>query len=130
MDISLFLARLMGIYLIIIGLAYLLKRGMFRAVMHDYFKSPALVVTAAVLNIILGLLLVLSHNVWEWGWHGVITFFGYAVLMKGLLNLFLPEWGKKISSRLVDRNFLIYAGLISLALGLYLGYYGFIQNRI
>lgn len=125
METSIFLAKLLGIYLAIVGCAYFFRREFFRAVISDFYNSPALISIASVLNLVAGLLIVLNHNIWEFSWKVAITLIGYLSLLKGLMNLFAPEAGRKISIRFLDNELFVYSGVISLALGIYLVYHGF-----
>ncbi|MGA8163689.1 MAG: hypothetical protein WB791_01535 [Waddliaceae bacterium] len=128
MDISIFLAKLMGFYLVIGGLAYFLKRPFLREVIEDFYNSPGLVMVASAMNLILGLLVVLNHNIWELSWKVIITIIGYLVLFKGIFHLFFPEWAKKLSEKYSKADIFVYSGVISLALGIYLLYYAYADS--
>ena len=43
MDVSIFLAKFFGLYLVITSLFIIAKRDTFKAVLADYFNHPALV---------------------------------------------------------------------------------------
>ena len=127
MDVSIFLAKLLGIYLVIAGLAYFFRREFFRAVISDFYNSPALIAIASVMNLLIGLLIVLNHNIWDFSWKVIVTIIGYINLTKGIMNLFAPEIGRKLSIKFVEKDMFVYAGVISLALGVYLIYHGFFE---
>ncbi|NGX42878.1 MAG: hypothetical protein K940chlam7_01166 [Chlamydiae bacterium] len=125
MDVSIFLARLFGLYLTIIAFVYFFRKTFLREVLRDFYNNSALVVVTSIINLFIGLLIILNHNIWEYSWRVVITLIGYLSLLKGILNLFAPEYGKKMAAKVMEGNILMYSGVISLALGLYLLYYGF-----
>lgn len=125
MDISLFLAKLFGFYLVIIGIAYFTRREFLRSVLDDFYKSPALVAVTAIINLFIGLLIVLSHNVWELNWKVIITVFGYLSLLKGILNLYVTDWGRALAVKFKTSDAFVYIGVISIALGAYLLYHGY-----
>lgn len=125
MDVSIFLARLFGLYLIIIAFVYFFRKTFLREVFRDFYNNSALVVVTSIINLFIGLLIILNHNIWEYSWRVVITLIGYLSLLKGILNLFAPEYGKKMATKVMEGNILMYSGVISLALGLYLLYHGF-----
>jgi uncharacterized protein YjeT (DUF2065 family) len=127
MDVSIFLAKIMGIYLVIVGLAYFFRRDFFRAVITDFYNSPALIALASIINLVIGLLVVLNHNIWEFSWKVVITILGYVSVLKGIMNLFAPEVGRRVSIKIVEKDWFVYSGVISLALGVYLLYQGFFE---
>jgi len=125
MDISIFLAKLMGFYLLIVGVAYFLKRPFLREVLQDFYNSPGLVLITSIINLILGLLIVLSHNIWEFNWKTIITIIGYLTLLKGICHLFFPEWAKKMAKKIIEKDIFVYSGVISVVLGIYLLYHGY-----
>lgn len=131
MDISIFLAKLMGFYLLIVGVALFFKRSFLREVLQDFYSSPGLILITSIINLILGLLIVLSHNIWEFNWTTIITIIGYLTLFKGICHLFFPEWAKKMLAKFIEKEIFVYSGVISLVLGIYLlyhGYFGFFQK--
>lgn len=126
MDHSIFLAQLMGSYLTITGIALFLNRDYYRKVIKNYLKEEGgIAVFGATLVLAIGLLLVLTHNIWS-GWETVITILAWLILLKGVIGLLFPKalagWGKGMLSNGV------WTLLISLntIVGLYLLYQGFL----
>ena len=64
MQTSLFLARLIGPTLLIIGISILLNREAFRTMAGEFIASRALIYVAGVLAFMPALALVLAHNIW------------------------------------------------------------------
>ena len=127
MELSLFLARVIGLYCVIVGFAYIFKRHFFRQVMEEYFDNRSVVLISAILALIVGLLLVVGHPVWEMSWRVIITLFGYLSLLKGILLLYSPKVMKKMTRALTAWDGLVFSGLtaITLIIGAYLIYQGF-----
>jgi len=75
--------------------------------------------------------MVLAHNVWSGGaLPVVVTLFGWILLIRGALLLFLPPEAVAgmMDSFHFEQLFYVYAG-ITLVLGLYLTYGGFSATR-
>ena len=126
MDISIFLARFFGIYLFIAGLLHFTRREFIRKAADQIFESEGLVVTTAILSLIIGLLVVLSHNVWVFNWRVTITIIGYMGLLKGVLRLFVPRMSdQKLFKKMLRGDNPIYIGIISWIIGFFLIYEGF-----
>ncbi len=123
MPLTNFLAELWGISLVLISLALLIKDGhlkkIFSAIEDDEMFCWGM--AAAVI----GVAMVLTHNIWVKDWTVVITIFGWLSLIKGLAMLFLPEFVKKMAKNLQSAPFLPYALIVMLAIGLALTYLGF-----
>lgn len=97
MDTSNFLARAYGLYFIIMGFLLVIKSDYCAEVIHDLFKNRVLVFLIGWITLILGILVVLSHNIWEFNFKIIITILGYLTLLKGFAHLYMPERMKKMS---------------------------------
>jgi hypothetical protein len=96
--------------------------------MTALFHSPSLMWVLSVITLIIGLAMVLAHNVWSGGALAVVvTLVGWAALIKGLLFLFLPSGVESELILNVLRNpLLFYVWMTpSLLIGIYLTYGGF-----
>lgn len=124
-EVTLFLAKVFGIYLIIMGLYLLLRYDHLKNVASDFVKFSGLQAMGGALSLIVGLLVVVSHNVWVWNWPVIITLLGYMAVLKGINRLFFSDWEKKMVNRMNSTSFFIYMGAFTTLLGLFLAYKGF-----
>jgi hypothetical protein len=88
---TLFLARLIGVFLIVVSLAMLVQRQgvgpAITALVHD--RAALLIV--AMIGLAAGLAMVLAHNVWSGGvLPVVVTLIGWLLVLRNALILFLP----------------------------------------
>lgn len=121
MELTIFLAKLIGWYFVILGLFLVVRRQTLKTAITDLISDSALMMLIASVTLILGLLLVLSHNVWVMGWPVIVTIIAWLVLLGGLLRLFAPEVGIKIAKGwLKNPTYVIVAALIYILVGLYL----------
>lgn len=126
MELSIFLAKLMGLYLIIISAAVLIRRKEIdESLVAEFFKNRGFVFFSGALILILGLLVVLNHNIWELSWRGLITFLGWLTVAKGVTRLFVMNAAIKASSKLVKGHGYTIILTISLLVGIWLTYIGF-----
>lgn len=125
MELSLFLAKLFGLYLFIVCLAVLYNRDLVPVLVRELGSTTSVPVFSGAILLILGLLVTLSHNVWSADWRVIITFLGWLTLLKGCLRLFLPQevlrWGARVASGPAHRILLV----VFLVIGLYLVIVGF-----
>ena len=126
MDISILLARVLGIYLIIVCAVILLKRSSFERVVRSFTSTSneALIIFAGSIHLLLGLVLVAVHNIWSSDWRVIITMLGWLTIIKGLTRLFFFDQVIKLASRLRP-PFMLTIGIIFLLIGLYLAVKGF-----
>ena len=90
MDNSIFLAKFWGWYLIIFFLILSLNPKRIKQIFNDLNDEKFLIVTSFV-AIIVGLLNILFHNIWEPNWKLIITFIGWVSLYIGLSLFVFPK---------------------------------------
>ena len=126
MDTSLLLAQVMGLYLLLEGLVVLTRRKFVLHIVNDISQHKAMMFVTGAMVFILGLLVVLNHNVWEASWRVVPTIIGWAMVIKGAMLFFVPNTmlarAKKFAK---NRNKMVLAGIVAVAVGAYLMYIGF-----
>lgn len=120
MDISIFLAKVFGIYLIIVGLATifhpkaLLERG------RKMVEDDTLLQFAAIVTLIIGILLIVAHNIWVWNWPVIITILAWLTFLKGLIYLWYPELITKYVVKRYNEKIVLISGVIGLVIGIFL----------
>jgi hypothetical protein len=88
-DISIFLAKFWGWYLIIFFLILGLNPKRIQQIFED-LKDQKFVIITSFIAIIVGLLNILFHNIWEDSWKLIITLIGYVALFVGLSLFVYP----------------------------------------
>jgi hypothetical protein len=125
MDITLFLAKALGLYILIVGVALIKNPDHFRKFAQRCFEDIFLSFFAGILSLIIGILMVLSHNIWVMQWPVIITIFSWLALIKGCLFLLYPQALMSLTEKMFDKMPLKILGPIYLLLGLYLCWKGF-----
>ncbi|MBT8384323.1 MAG: hypothetical protein KJO83_01290 [Bacteroidia bacterium] len=89
-DISIFLAKFWGWYLIIFFLILSLNPKRIVQIFED-LKDQKFVIITSFIAIMIGLINILLHNEWEDNWTLIITFMGWISLFIGLSLFIFPE---------------------------------------
>ena len=125
MELSLFLAKVIGLTLILVASALVVNKKNID-LLFGLYKHPTAVFITGILETVLGIALVLSHNIWTPDFRGIITFVGWILLLRGVGRIFFPfrvtnklEKFRKMESAFTP--LLIFVILI----GAYLAYMGF-----
>jgi uncharacterized membrane protein HdeD (DUF308 family) len=127
MDTSIFLARMLGPLLLIVGVALIINRDDMRAMANDFLEHRGLIFLAGVLTLLGGLAIVLTHNVWHGGSALVITIFGWALVLGGTFRILFPDSVKSLGSTMLKSDtYLLSAGIIEALIGAWLCYVGFV----
>lgn len=119
--ITLFLASVLGWYLVAFGLLVLLRSEHLFSVTREVLARRDLFFVLAVITFILGLLMVMSHNIWLMGWPVIVTIIGWLVLISGFIRLFFPEQAIQLGQAFFSKSlYLKSAAIVCLLIGLYL----------
>ena len=126
MQTSVYLAQLMGPIIAIMGVYILVFPARIQMVGREFLSSAALMFLAGVLALLVGLAIVLSHNVWVMGWPVVITVFGWVAIPAGLLRLFMGPDGRAKTIELSEyKAVLRLAGAVLTIVGAWLVWGGY-----
>ncbi|WP_106792954.1 hypothetical protein [Aquimarina sp. Aq78] len=105
MDISIFLAKFWGWYLIIFFFILSFNPNRIKQIFED-LKDQKFVIITSFVAIIVGLLNILFHNIWEPSWKFIITIIGWISLGIGLVLFIFPKgttkWLEFINIKLVQ----------------------------
>jgi hypothetical protein len=124
---SIFLAQAIGLFFLLISLSMLCRQAWGKKVMLDIIQSPAATAITGVIFLALGLLVVLTHNVWEADWHAVITLFGWYMLVQGVVRLFYPEAFARVKKTMLEDGKWIALNWVLLVGSIYLVWVGFFR---
>ena len=126
MDVSKFLSKVIGIYLLFISIAMLTNMHQFINNVNHLINDAPLMFVSGFFTLIIGILMVVGHNIWQWNWRVIITILGWLALLKGACLILEP--------RLIDRATIMFmhntncayiAAGIDFVLGVLLLYFGF-----
>ena len=127
MDITLFLAQIMGVYFLVVGAGVLMNPARMRNAMDEAKQSYILPYFDGAIALVIGLLIVLTHNIWDGLLASLVSIVGWVAVLEGVLMLTLPQ--KTISvmmQKFVGANLGRFIGVVSVAIGLYFIYSGFL----
>jgi hypothetical protein len=126
MQTSLFLARLMGPVMLVIGLAVFANQRGFRDMAEEFMASRALLFLSGLLIMPVGIAIVLTHNVWILNWRVLITVLGWLFAIGGALRLFGPLIVVKAGHAMLKQpHFTTAAAAIWVVLGLLFCFFGY-----
>ncbi|MFC1548831.1 hypothetical protein ACFL5E_02610 [Candidatus Omnitrophota bacterium] len=127
METSLFLAKLLGPYFIIVAVGVLFNLKFYYRVMEDFSKNTALLYLGGIMALFFGLLIVLFHNVWAFNWAVIITLMGWLGIIKGIWIICFPNTIARMTAAYVKKGPVIVINLIViLILGIVLSVMGYL----
>lgn len=118
---TLFLATVIGWYLVIMSLLLLVREQQMNSVLSDVLSKRALFFIVAIFTFILGLIMVASHNLWSMNWSVVVTLISWLVLISALIRLiWLDTMMRAVSSFVMSPYKTRVLGGVALIIGLFL----------
>ena len=128
MSTSIFLARLIGPVMLVIGLAVFANQRGFREMAEEFMASRALMFLAGLIIMPAGLAIVLTHNLWSADWRVLITIFGWLNVVGGAVRLFEPPFLIKTGRAMLKQSWFIpIAAAIWVVLGSLFCLFGFLR---
>ena len=126
MQTSVFLARLIGPVMALVGISLLMNEAAFRKMAMEFLRSPALIFLSGMILMPAGLAVVLSHNVWVLNWPLLITLLGWIAVISGALRVFAPDRAVRIGKKaMASKEIMTVAAAVWLVIGAVLCYFGF-----
>lgn len=126
MELSILIARMLGVFYVVIGLGILLNGKFYRNIIDYYINSPGAIYLGGVIALVVGFLIVSYHNIWDGSWRVIISIIGWIALVKGISLLTFPAALMKLAKPLfLTKRSTVITGIIVLGLGLVFVYFGF-----
>jgi hypothetical protein len=123
---SVYIARILGPVLVIIGLGLLLEGETFRAMAGEFLRSVALVYFSGVATLAVGLAILNVHHLWTRDWRSVVTVFGWLFVIGGIFRILAPTLVQEIGeSFIAHQRWPIMGAIVTLALGAFLAVKGY-----
>lgn len=126
MTVSLFLAKFLGLYMLIMATLWLTRKKQVEAAIKNIMSSSGVFALTGAIHVIAGLMILISHPVWELNWRGLITILGFLTLIQGIIRLAFPERSKDFLLKSIKQNHSIWISFL-IVVGAILTYFGFIS---
>ena len=126
METPLFIARIVAVIYLAVGLGFLLNGDYYCKVVEGFTQNAGVTYLGGLMALTIGFLIIYNHNVWENNWTVLITIIGWMALTKGLLILIFPKKILEMSGSILKMKSLSYFPWLILLLSLVFGYFGFV----
>ena len=107
--------------MILVAIGVLLNRAHYRQMMGEFLENSALMYFSGALSFLIGMALVIFHNLWVTDWRVVITLIGWMSLIKGVGRIVFPRAAPAMGAKiLAKQSTLDIMTAVMLAVGFYL----------
>lgn len=117
MSITHNIAQGFALYFLTTGVAIIFNRRVFQLSIQDLMNSPGCAYLSALLTLILGIFLVMMHNIWVEDWPVLITILVWVTLIKGIWRVVYPQIDEVFMSWMESDKLYTFAGIYALLLG-------------
>lgn len=128
MCISVFYAQVIGLWLFLVALAMIVHHGRFRKTVSETLNNASLMTFTGFIALGLGLLIVVSHNIWVSDWPVVVTIFGWVLIFQGIMRIFWPESFARMMKDMLAKSGYTVMSWVWLIVGIYLLWAGFMVS--
>ncbi len=127
MQASIFLARLLGPAMLIVGIGVLINQRYYRGMTNEFVASRPLFYIASIIGVVGGLAIVLVHNVWVLNWRVLITLFGWIHFLRGVVTVLFPAQAMEFAGRHIaaSNRVPLIPGSLAVILGAIFCFYGY-----
>jgi hypothetical protein len=125
--ITVYLSRLIGVVALIVAAAMLADKATVIATLQYLGQDRVALLLLGLFRVSVGAAIVLIHNIWSKGlWPLVVTLVGWSMLVRGVMNLFMPtDVMVALAASLHMMDFYYLYAAIPLVVGAYLVLRGF-----
>ena len=121
------LAKIFGVWTLLAVGGMLSNRQNTIDVVNGFFTNATLVWTVGVFTSLVGIAVVVAHTRWTSPLAVVVTLYGWVVLIKGLMFLWLPlPVQEAVYNSLQFGRYFYFYFIVSVAFGAYLTYGGYV----
>jgi len=124
-----FLASLWGPAILAVGVGVFVSREHYLRIYRDIQREPFALLVFGMAGIAAAIAQINIHNVWETLPEMIISFLGWALLLKSLTLMIMPNITDKLAGRIAANSTLItIVGITMLLIGGYLSWLSYFVN--
>jgi hypothetical protein len=125
METSIFIAKIIAIIYISLGIGLLVNKKYYQVAFEKILTNPSYLFLGGFFAIIMGFLIIENHNYWVNNWTILITIIGWAALIKGIFLIAFPKSFSVFKPMFTSKIFFSILGPLVLILGFIFLYFGF-----
>jgi len=120
---TIFLAQLIGPTMLAVGLGIFFSRSYYEKVYRNLENETLSVLVSGIAALVIGILMVLNHNVWNSLLSGIVTLVGWLSIVKGLLLIIVPRKVDKLGDWMAGKKgWFTFAAFLYMGVGAYVTY--------
>jgi hypothetical protein len=118
-------AQAIGLYLLIIAIIMITRASYYQDILTHLKVGSSTVVVTAAFGLVLGILIVLTHQIWNFESEVLITLIGWILLIKSICWLSFPDFMVKMAHKMYSGWGYYAAAIFTGIIGVILSAHGF-----
>jgi len=127
METSVLIAKIISVIYLSFGVGLIFNTSFYKKGIEKLLDSASFTILAGMIAVIIGIVIIEFHNIWEKNWTIVITIIGWIALIKGILLLAFPKSMVFFQPMFQSENLYKFLAPLVILFGLIFAYFGFIK---
>lgn len=127
METSVLIAKIISVIYLSFGVGLIFNTSFYKKGIEKLLDSASFTILAGMIAVIIGIVIIEFHNIWEKNWTIVITIVGWIALIKGILLLTFPKSMVFFKPMFQLKNLYKFLAPLVILFGLIFAYFGFIK---
>ena len=127
METSILIAKIISVIYLSFGVGLIFDTSFYKKGIEKLLDSASFTILAGMIAVIIGIVIIEFHNIWEKNWTIVITIVGWIALIKGILLLTFPKSMVFFKPMFQLENLYKFLAPLVILFGLIFAYFGFIK---
>ena len=120
--VTISIAKFVGPVVLAVGLGIFFSRNYYTKIYRNLESETLAVLMGGVTTLAAGIVIVLNHNIWDNFLAGVISFIGWASILKGVLLIVAPKTVDKFGDMMADSKVFPFVAILATLCGAYVSY--------
>lgn len=121
-ELTIKIAELIGPVYFAVGLGIFFSKDYYLKVYRDLEKETLAVLMGGISSLVIGLVILLNHNIWDSFLASMVTLIGWLALIKGLMLLVFPKAMNKFGDKIAQSGIINFVAFFAILLGAYISY--------
>ncbi len=122
---TMFMVQLLAPILLVMGVSLLINKKFYMEAYREVMKDSAFLMMTMVVNLLVGVAILLKHNLWSSLPEVIVSLFGVGALLKGLHVALSPKGFLRMVKFFMRESYLLFGGVLLILLGGYFTYLGY-----
>lgn len=124
--VTILIAKFVGPVILAVGVGIFFSKNYYTKVYRNLENETLAVLMGGISILVAGIAIVMYHNTWDSFVAGIISFIGWASIVKGLLLVIAPKTVDMFGDIVADSKFFPFMAAFATAVGAYISYVAYL----